>query len=336
MTAIRRIGTCSIRKGKTSHGYIHVRNGPSIPVAVMKGSVGKTCFIMGGLHGDEINGPGVVHHLMNELKPSEVKGTIIFLPVVNVSGFMHKQRTVYEDDRDLNRVFPGTGKTLSFRIAGKVFSEVMKKSDFGIDCHDAGKNDALLPHPRVHVNRKGVSNDGCTVETGRLLGTRLILQRWGIKGMAGIEAFRQLKIPVLTVEVGGGLHLWKGLIEKAARGIENVLRYHGVLKGPIRLPRHQFLISDINRHSYTCKISGLLYKKVSLGEYVHKGDLLAMIENPINQKREKFHSRECGFIFSIRTADKVDPDDVILTILQTKHCRKHSTKPHPKAVRLSN
>lgn len=336
MSAAKRIGTCRIEKGKTSHGYMHVKKGTSIPVAVMKGSVGKTCFIMGGLHGDEINGPGVVHHLMGNLKPSEVKGTIIFLPVVNVSGFRHKQRTVYEDGRDLNRVFPGTGRTVSYKIARKVFNEVIKKCDFGIDCHDAGKDDALLPHPRVHMSRKGSSNDGCTVETGRLLGTRLILQRWGMKGMAGIEAFRRLKIPVLTVEVGGGLHLWKGLIEKAAKGIENILKYHGVLKGSIRLPRHQFLISDINRHGYKCRISGLLYKKVRLGQYVHKGDLLAVIENPINQKREKLHSRDCGFIFSIRTADKVDPYDVILTILQTKHCRRHSTKPHPKAIKLTN
>ena len=116
-----KIGDCKVEKGKLTFGTLNIAKNQTIPLAILQGKKsGKTCFISGGMHGDEINGPRLVQLLMHSIKPNEVKGTIIFLPLLNKSGFHYEQRTVYEDDLDLNRCFPGSNKSLSYKIAKAV------------------------------------------------------------------------------------------------------------------------------------------------------------------------------------------------------------------------
>ncbi len=49
----------------------------------------------------------------------ELKGNVIIVPLVNVSGFEHRTMSlVYEDGKNLNRVFPGDPEgTAADRIA---------------------------------------------------------------------------------------------------------------------------------------------------------------------------------------------------------------------------
>ena len=121
--------------------------------------------------------------------------------------------------------------------------------------------------------------------------------------------------------------LWEDFLNVSIKGIKNVLIHKGFIDGEIKLPQEQFVVEDVNRFSYNSEIEGLLYKKVSLGQDVHHGDLLAIIHNPLNEKTEKVYSNDCGFVFSIKMQDKVDKDETILSILQTNLCKLHGTEP---------
>lgn len=323
--------------GELNFGFLPINKKIRLPLAVMKGKEeGTTCFISGGVHGDEINGPRLVELVMHSLDPKKLKGTIIFLPIVNITGFHYKQRHVFEDDKDLNRCFLFRGKSISYKMAKVIFDEIIRKCDFGIDCHDSGKRDILLPHSRVHRNETGEHHDGCTIDMGKILGTRIIMRRGGDRGMMAIESFKRLKKPVLTVEVGGGMVLWDDFLQEGLRGIRNVLIYNGMIKGKIKLPKEQFLISDVNRFNYTSNREGLLYKKVRLGDYIHKDDLIAVIFDPINKQTERVHSKHCGFVFSLKMQDKVDEDEVIVSILQKTSCSEHKTSEQKGFTRIIN
>jgi len=331
---MERIGTCEIEAGKFKFGSLHVEKGTRLPIAVAKGGKGKTCFISGGMHGDEINGVRLAQMVMHSIEPEKLKGTIIFLPVLNPSGFHHKQRTVFEDGNDLNRSFGKKGQTISHKISETVFNEVIRRCDFGIDCHDSGKRNVLIPHTRVHVNEKGGCSDGCTVDMGRLFGSRLILQRQGERGMMAIESFRSLKKPVITVEVGGGMVIWEGFLRDSVAGIKNILTHFGFLDSKMKPPKEQFLIEDVNRLGYSAEMEGLLYKKVGLGDEIHHGDLLAVIHNPLDERTEKVLSKHCGFVFSIKMEDKINSGETILSILQKSTCKVHGTSPQEDAARI--
>jgi len=321
-----KIGSCEAKRGRLTFGKLSISKSYQMPVAVMQGKPGKTCFISGGMHGNEINGPRLVQRVMHSIKPKELTGTIVFLPLLNVSGYHARQRRVQEDKKDLNRSFPGSTKNTSEKIAKEIFA-LADQCDFGIDCHDAGTTQALIPHPRVHINKKGICKDGCTLEMGRMLQTEILLLREGSAGMLAVEIFKRLQKPVLTFEVGGGMLIWKKYQKEAEEGIKNLLRYEGMLPGKVKTPRKQYVIKDDERFTYKAKIEGLLTKEVELGNQVHKGDLIGIIHDPIDEKTQTIKAKHCGVVFSLKVVDKIDKDEPICSILQTKTCKGHHTKP---------
>ncbi|MFQ6040959.1 MAG: succinylglutamate desuccinylase/aspartoacylase family protein, partial [Candidatus Poribacteria bacterium] len=117
-----KIGTCQAKKEHLSKGELVVAvdaqsNPIAIPILIATGSTdGKTIFLSAGVHGDEINSLEILQRFINNLDVTALAGTIIFLPLINVSGFKAKDRCVQYDGKDLNRCFPGDDKgTVSVR-----------------------------------------------------------------------------------------------------------------------------------------------------------------------------------------------------------------------------
>src|SRR4029450_13793498 len=79
----------------------------TVPVTVVRGAPGPTVFVTATVHGDELNGVGILRGLLNDTDFSALKGTLIAVPVVNVPGFLNQDRRL-PDRRDLNRGFPGS------------------------------------------------------------------------------------------------------------------------------------------------------------------------------------------------------------------------------------
>ena len=104
----------------------------------------------------------------------------------------------------------------------------------------------------------------------------------------------------------------------------------------IKLPKEQFLISDMNRFNYNSNREGILYDKAELGQYLHKGDLIVTIYDPINKQTENVYSEHCGFVFSIKMQDKVDKGENIASVLQKQACEDHGTKEHDGFVKIVN
>lgn len=280
---------------------------------------GKTIFISGGMHGNEINGIQLVQQFIHSLELNKLKGTIIIIPVLNPSGYHTERRNVQLDDKDLNRSFPGnkTGSPSS-RIAHSIMENIVSKCEFGIDCHDSGSQNVLLPHPRVHVNKSGVCNRGCTLELGSVFGTDLILKRQGRDGMLAIEANKKYSIPILTVEIGGAFVIWPSFINEGVRGIKNLLSYNYMRKEEIILPKRQFVLNY--RDNYKAPAEGILRLRVRIGDAVDKGCLLAEVHNPVEEGTRYIRSKECGVIFATKLQSKVVRHEGIISMLNFKTC----------------
>jgi uncharacterized protein len=326
-----KIGSCISKKGELTSGKLKVatykRKGLYIPVHILEGKhEGETIFISGGMHGDELNGIELVQRFIHSVNPEEITGRIILLPVMNVSGYLNMQRNVVYDDKDLNRAFPGVGSGVTQNIAKTIY-DIVKMCDFGIDCHDSGSESVLLPHVRARTGRNNICDDGCTMDMGSVFGAKVILQRKGLKGMLAVESYKRLKIPVLTVEIGGAFTMRDDFLLEGIRGIKNVLINNGIMKGKILKPKEQHIISDKHRSYYTSKLDGILRMKFDVGDDVHKGDILAEIHDPIHEKKHKLLSKTCGFIFSRRLRGIIDKNKTACTILQTAVCSTHKTAP---------
>jgi len=318
-----RIGTCQAKKEYLSKGELVVAvdaqsNPIAIPILIATGSTaGKTIFISAGVHGDEINGIEILQRFMDNLDVSMLAGTIIFLPLINVSGFRAKDRYVQYDGKDLNRCFPGDDKgTVSEQMAHTIFTEVVSRCDFGVDIHDSGKGSVLLPHPRAHIKDEKGGYDSSRLDDIAVFGTDIIMLCKGMDGVLTIEAYKHFGLPALTVEVGGAMILWEDFIQRALVGLNNILIYQGMLEGKVILPKEQFLIPGEDDISIKAKMEGILKIKTKLGKTVHRGEELAQIYNPITLEREIIKAKECGVVHDLNVSAKVNEGEDVVGVLE--------------------
>ena len=329
-----KIGTCQAQKEHLSKGELAVavdaqKGKITIPILIATGSMaGKTIFISAGVHGDEINGIEILQRFMDNLDVSMLAGTIIFLPLINVSGFRAKDRYVQYDGKDLNRCFPGDDKgTVSEQMAHTIFTEVVSRCDFGVDIHDSGKGSVLLPHPRAHIKDDMGRYDSSRLDDIAIFGTDIIMlcslcspttssYGKGMDGVLTIEAYKHFGIPALTVEVGGAMILWEEFIQRALVGLNNILIYQGMLEGKMILPREQFLIPGEDDISIKAKTEGILKLRTKLGKTVGRGEELAEIYNPITLEREIIKALECGVVHDLNVSAKVNEGEDVVGVLE--------------------
>ncbi|MEN2747765.1 succinylglutamate desuccinylase/aspartoacylase family protein [Sphingomonas sp. T9W2] len=80
-------------------------------IIVVKGAKGGPRLpLTASIHGDELNGIGVIHQLVQGLDPAAMKGTLIALPGLNAPGLRNSTRTFTGSHngagQNLNRLIP--------------------------------------------------------------------------------------------------------------------------------------------------------------------------------------------------------------------------------------
>ncbi len=119
-----------------------------IPLTVWVGPEtrpGEGLVSFGSNHGNEYEGPVVLKTLLREIQLENVRGRIIFIPVLNPSAFRAGTRESSPDDRvNLNRAFvDGAGVTpslagITHRIAAFVRQYIWPRVHIVIDLHSGG------------------------------------------------------------------------------------------------------------------------------------------------------------------------------------------------------
>ena len=139
-----------IEKGEKAQGKIKITGyGIAMPATVICGvKDGPTILITAGIHSAEYVGIQAAMELAKEFQPEELKGNVIIVPLVNVSGFEHRTMSlVYEDGKNLNRVFPGDPEgTAADRIAYTIVTKLFSIADYYIDLHSGDGFEQLHPY----------------------------------------------------------------------------------------------------------------------------------------------------------------------------------------------
>lgn len=307
-----------------------LKTGPiAIPIAVAWGAEeGPVLFLAAGVHGDELNGIVILQRFMQSLDITALRGTIVFLPLVNGAGFEAGRREVPYDDRDLNRCFPGDASgSVSEQIAHTIFTEVIARCDFGIDVHDSGRGSVLLPHPRAQIRDESGGYDPVRMKPIAAFGTDIIMLCRGMEGVMTIEVNRHLGVPAFTVEVGGAMILWEDFIRRALVGLKNVLIYHEMMDGKMVLPHQQFVIPGEDDISVKASVDGILYRQTELGKAVNRGEMLAEIYNPITAGSQIVRASQCGVVHDLNVHARINAGEDVVGVLEFITCPERGRKP---------
>ncbi len=275
----------------------------SIPVQVWRGSrPGPTVFISGALHGDEVNGTGVVRSLILDPPFELASGSLLLCPVINILGLERHSRYL-PDRRDLNRCFPGSPQgTLSSRYAAHVFSAIVGRSDFGIDLHTGAIRRTNYP------NVRGDLGDPAVARLARAFGCEIIVNSTGPEGSLR-RAACAAGCPTIILEAGEVLKIEPSYVEVARRGIKNVLIDLEMVRGRRSPPPYQ---AEVDRTRWLRSESGgLLQFHVAPGDAVNEGQALATCSNLVGVEQGVLRSPAPGVVLGMTTLPAVKPGDPV-------------------------
>ena len=147
------VGTATAAPGQKSTGYLKVPAGvdaaTNIPVVVVNGEKrGPVLALVSGAHGTEYTSIIAIEKLINLLDPSQIAGTVILVPLVNIQSFEQKVPHVNPiDNKSMNRFYPGKADgTQTERASFVVTKEVVDRCDYLIDYHGGDLDESLRPY----------------------------------------------------------------------------------------------------------------------------------------------------------------------------------------------
>lgn len=263
---------------------------------------GPIVLLTGAVHGDELNGCGIVQELIDRPGFTLECGGLILVPVVNVVAFHHRSRYL-PDRRDLNRAFPGLRDgSLASRWAAQFFQEVVKKSDYLIDMHTAGSTRTNLPNIRVDASHQP------SLEFARMAGSAILVHSKGSVGTLRREAVRA-GVPSIVLEAGETHKFEPAVI---AYGLEMIRAALGGL-GMINTEPSVAEPYMIHKSSWIrTPMGGILHLKASVGDIVKSSQVVAEVVDLLGDPAAQIRAPQRGLIIGVTTAPVLHEGEAII------------------------
>ncbi|MEO5377089.1 MAG: succinylglutamate desuccinylase/aspartoacylase family protein [Magnetococcus sp. DMHC-6] len=279
------IGGVSVKPGtqQTVHlpvSRLYTHTPVDLTVHVVHGSHPGPClFVSAAIHGDELNGVEICRRLLECRPYQSLQGTLLVIPVVNVLGFLHKSR-YFPDRRDLNRSFPGLSKgSLAAQTADLFMREIVARASYGIDLHSGTQQRFNLPQTR------GKSGSEVVEAMARAFNAPVHLNTELLDGSLRQAAFN-VEVPVLLFEGGEGMSLDEVTIRVGLKGILGVMYHLKMLaKGGVKSQNIYSKWCSASSSSWVrAPESGMIQLLKRVGTFVHEGEILGRIYNPLGKE----------------------------------------------------
>ena len=282
---------------------------------------GPHLLITGGVHGDEFEPMAAVRRLIGEIDPSELRGRLTLVPVVNEPAYRRGQRTA-EDGLDLARTCPGKMDGSVTEQIAFALSELIRSADFYIDLHTGGTRLMVLP-----LSGYTMHSDGNVLNVQRRMARAFGLPViWGsdpnLPGRS-LSVARDANVPAIYTEYLGGARCEPAGIEAYVRGCRNVMIELGMIDGTIAVAAEPLIVEDARpgvghmqiNHPSPCE--GYFEPAVSLGQRVQVGDLLGTVCDVLGQRVERIESRYTGLVVVLHSFPYVSERESVAVVLET-------------------
>ncbi len=295
----------------------------SLPVHVFHGEKpGPTLFVSAAVHGDEVIGVEIIQRLMKTEGLDQLNGTLLCIPIVNAFGFINHTRYL-PDRRDMNRCFPGREKgALAEQLAYIFMTEIVSKSDYGIDLHSAAVHRTNLPQIRSHFQTDA------SMELSYAFGAPVMLKSDLRPGSMREAAFNQ-SVEVLVFEGGEALRLDELSVRAGTLGILRVMSHLGMLPN-VDIPSSE-VQPVLSKSSKWIRAGegGLLRATKATGDSVEADEVIATIVNPYEDIVTEVKAETDGLIVGRTKLAVVNCGDALFHIARV-------TKPEQAEQHVAN
>ena len=271
---------------------------------------GPVMFVSAAIHGDEVIGVEIVRRLLRAEGLDDIAGTLLAVPIVNTFGFLNHSRYL-PDRRDLNRCFPGLSEgSMASRLAHIFMTEVVERSDVGIDLHSAAIHRTNLPQIRLTPDNPRLA------ELGRAFGAPVMMQsklRDGSLRMAAEAA----GVDVLLYEAGEGLRFDELAARAGVSGILRVMQHLGMIGGEMIPDSAADPVLCSDSHWYRAPAGGVFRGYLTTGDAVEPGTVLGAVSDPFGEVEAEVTCNMTGIIIGRTNMPVVYEGDALFHIAET-------------------
>lgn len=311
------VGEITAAPGQAARGFLTTDVGRGVtvrmPVVVINGTADGPVFaVTAGVHGAEYPGIEAAIRLSRTLNPAEVRGAVILVPLVSVPAF--QRRAIYVNPLDginFNRVCPGNpAGTITEIMAHLLFKNVIEQADYYIDLHGGDMIEALVPFTLYYKSGNQRVDDA----------SRALAEAYGIPIVLGTTALRGGSYgaaaatgkPAILTEAGGQGILDEPSTQIHITGVRNALRRFGCLAGtPAAVPPPAYYSKFV---WVAAEQDCVYYPKVTVGQHVKEGDLIAEFTDLFGDKVGELRSPATGPVLFLVTSPAINKNDPLMAI----------------------
>ena len=261
-----------------------------IPVARIQGTKpGPQLTVMSGMHAGEYSGILAAQKLITAVKPEDISGTLLVVPVISTRAFMERNMQLNPvDQKEVHFIRPGNpGGTHSDLLIDTLF-ELVKNSDYLIDSHAGEMAQALFSWVPVPMWGPDELREK-SLSLARGFDVKYVEPR---HDAASIPPF------CLALVDAGIANIW---VECGKNGVPTdsdtathfdgyiaAMQTIGMLEGQPARPRQEILKG--RRSQINSDISGVWHPAIKEGDIVEKGQYLGRLTDYFGNTLQEYHS----------------------------------------------
>ena len=291
-----------------------------VPVITVSGTPGPVVLILGGVHGDEFEGPAAIMRLARDLAPDALRGRVVMIPAANAPAFAASRRCSALDGGNLNRAFPGDADgTPTAMIADWLQTWMIPRCDAVIDLHSGGKASVFVPSS---LPQAGISPalDAANADLALAFGLPVIWQLGAQNDDRSVNAAcARAGVACIAAELGGGGGVDPDVTDMAEAGLRRVLHHLGVIAsapppGP-QANATRVELSDPADH-VMAPARGLFDRRCHAGARVASGDLAGWLHFPEDPTRTPVALRfpQAGLVLAHTARGLVDRAEMLALV----------------------
>lgn len=278
---------------------------------------GPLLTILAGIHGCEYTSIAAARRFALSLRPADVAGRIVVVPIVNIPAFWARcPFVVPADQKNLNRCFPGNPHgTFTDILADAVFEQFIRGSDFVVDMHAGDLPEALEPFtifdesPVEDAAQQiaaayGLPHTVRQPTSGRTVG--------GSTSAAAADA----GIPAIIAEAGGNGLLAPEAVSRHLAGITNVARALHLIDGmptPVAPPRRHEGWEWIHTDA-----AGWWQPSCAVGDHVEPDAVLGTLDDPWGHPGTTITAPVAGTILFLTTSPAIQHNGLLLGLARDR------------------
>jgi predicted deacylase len=317
------VGTATAAPGQKAVGFIEIPArgdaAASIPVAVFHGTKpGPVLALVSGSHGTEYASIIALERLIQTLDASQISGTVIVLPLVNVPSFLQKVPHVNPiDGKSMNRFYPGNAEgTQTERVSYVITKQVVERCDYLIDYHGGDLDENLRPY--AYWPKSGnAKQDSITHDMVMAFGLDHIIV-WNDRPKDP-AASRYLDNtantrgkPAIAVEAGYSGTVRPEDVNALVNGTLSEMRYLKMLPGASTIVEHPVFLGKVD--TIASEQDGVFYPAVERGTYVEAGMNVGYVTDYFGKVIQEAKAPVAGVVLYICGVPSMKKGDTVANI----------------------